>query len=83
MSLEIKISLKSLVSTGTIMGFAALKYSEDRPYSSADFSLFSLSIAVPTSASEISKSASKCLFWENSASALAHRTFQSFRNTLS
>ena len=48
-----KISLKSLVTTGTITGFAALKCSENKPYSSADFLLLSSSTALPTSASEM------------------------------
>ena len=55
------IWLNSLVSMGTMMGLAALKCSDERPYSSADFPLFSLSIAGPTSASEIVNSVTLCI----------------------
>ena len=75
------IWLNSLVSMGTMMGLAALKCSYERPYSLADFPLFSLSIAGPTSASEIVNTVS--LFVFSSASISLHLIIQSSKNTLS
>ena len=75
------MALKSLVTTGTIAGLAALKCSDVRPYSSRDFPLFSLSIAEPTSASEMQTSVSDSS--RHFVSVSSQRKLQSSRNTLS